>query len=58
MPRWREEIRDPVGLLGLMVADENPRVRLEAVRALAEFPNLRSSELVLEALAKTPPRAR
>ncbi len=52
VPHWREEIRDPVGLLGLMVADENPRVRLEAVRALAEFPGLRSSELVLEALGR------
>ena len=38
VPHWREEIRDPVGLLGLLVADEHPRVRLEAVRGAGRVP--------------------
>ena len=36
-----------VALLGERVVDEHPRVRLEAVRGLAEFPSLRAADLAL-----------
>ena len=39
-----------MALLGERVADEHPRVRLEAVRALAQFPSLKSAELAMSAL--------
>ncbi len=35
--------------LGQLIADPNPRVRLEAMRALARIPTARSAELVLDA---------
>ena len=50
VPQWKDRLDDPVAMLGERVADEDPRVRLEAVRALAEFPSLRSAELALAAL--------
>ncbi len=34
---WRDKVEDPIGLLRKQVADENARVRLEAVRALSFF---------------------
>lgn len=36
--------------LGKLVADPHPRVRVEAVRALAKFPSAKSAELVLSAV--------
>jgi len=36
------------------IADPNPRVRLEAMRALARIPTARSAELVLDAAMKAP----
>ena len=45
-----DRLPDPVALLAERVADEHPRVRLEAVRALAQFPSLRSAELAMSAL--------
>ncbi len=50
MPQWKDRLDDPAALLGERVADEHPRVRLEAVRALAEFPAQRSAGLALAAL--------
>ena len=47
---WRDRLSDPVTLLAPRVADDHPRVRLEAVRVLAEIPELRSAELALSAL--------
>lgn len=38
--------------LSTLVADENPRVRLEAVRVLSRIPNPRAAELVLSVLDK------
>lgn len=38
------------GLMAAAVRDAHPRVRLEAVRALAKIPSARSAELVLSAL--------
>jgi putative heme-binding domain-containing protein len=50
VPHWRDRLDDPESLLGERVTDEHPRVRLEAVRALAEFPGLRAAELALAAM--------
>ena len=49
---WRDRLRDPQGLLASRVVDDNPRVRLEAVRVLAEIPSVRSVELALKAIEK------
>ncbi|HWF19496.1 MAG TPA: HEAT repeat domain-containing protein, partial [Verrucomicrobiae bacterium] len=49
---WHPRLNDPLDLLAQLVADKNPRVRVEAVRALAEIPSARSAELVLGALDK------
>ncbi len=48
-PRW---VPDPLGLLETQVADEHPRVRLEAVRALREMPSERAVEIAMRALDK------
>ena len=45
VPHWRRPADDPLALLAERVIDDNPRVRLEAVRALASSPSLRSAEL-------------
>ena len=50
VPAWNARLADPSSMLAERVADENPRVRLEAVRALARIPSLRSAELALSAL--------
>jgi putative heme-binding domain-containing protein len=47
----REHIPDAVELIGPMVDDPHPRVRLEAVRALSFFPTDQSVKLALKALA-------
>ena len=47
---WHADLWSPVELLMLRVTDPFPRVRLEAVRALARIPSARSAELVLTAL--------
>jgi putative heme-binding domain-containing protein len=49
---WHSRLRDPLGLLAQRVEDPHPRVRLEAIRALAETPTARSAELVLGAMEK------
>lgn len=41
---------DTVTRLAKLVADPHPRVRMEAVRALAKFPSAKSAELVLSAV--------
>ena len=41
---------DSLALLAKAVADEHPRVRVEALRALAKIPSARSAELVLSAV--------
>ncbi len=43
-------LKDPIGLLKVQVADEHPRVRLEAVRALKEIPSEYSIGIALRAL--------
>ncbi|HKQ40800.1 MAG TPA: HEAT repeat domain-containing protein, partial [Verrucomicrobiae bacterium] len=47
---WHADLWSPIDLLVPRVADSFPRVRLEAVRALARIPSARSAELVLSAL--------
>ena len=68
MPRWKatkgeqagrppvREEADALVLLEPMVADENPRVRLEAVTALSYVPTPRAVELALRALDRTTDR--
>ena len=41
---------DTVARLAKLVTDPHPRVRMEAVRALAKFPSAKSAELVLSAV--------
>ncbi len=50
VPQWGARLHNPVELLATRVVDEHPRVRLEAVRALAAFPSLQSIELAMLAL--------
>ncbi|MDG3004025.1 PVC-type heme-binding CxxCH protein [Paludisphaera mucosa] len=52
VPFWKSRVTDPDELLAPLVADEAPRVRLEAVRSLARMPNEKSAELALKALDK------
>jgi putative heme-binding domain-containing protein len=47
---WLGRIDDPFGRLAARVVDENPRVRLEAVRALGHAPESRAAEVALRAL--------
>jgi len=49
---WHDKIENPIEPLAKLIADEHPRVRLEAARALARIPTARSAELVLSALDK------
>ena len=52
LAHWHERVSDPLALLEPRVVDDHPRVRLEAVRALARIPGTRSAELALRALDK------
>ncbi|MFO0947447.1 MAG: PVC-type heme-binding CxxCH protein [Planctomycetota bacterium] len=47
---WLNRVANPRERLAKLVRDSHPRVRLEAVRALAEMPSMESFELVLEVL--------
>jgi putative heme-binding domain-containing protein len=49
---WQGRLPDPVGLLADRVADDNPRVRLEAVRSLARVPGSHAAEVALRALER------
>ena len=42
---WAERLSDPLGLLGPLVADENPRVRLQAVVACSYVPRAEAVEV-------------
>jgi putative heme-binding domain-containing protein len=48
--QWHERLANPLELLAPRVNDDDPRVRLEAVRALGSVPQPRSVELATEAL--------
>jgi len=47
---WSDRVPDPLGALAVAVGDDHPRVRLEAVRALAALPQPAAAELALRAL--------
>ena len=49
---WHSHLPNAMELLAQRVADDFPRVRIEAMRALAEIPSARSAELVLSVLDK------
>jgi len=49
---WQTRMPNASGQLARLVTDENPRVRLEAVRALALLKTPRAAELALQALDK------
>ncbi len=49
---WGNRVKDPIALLKVQVADEHPRVRLEAVRACSFFPSKESGEVALMVLEK------
>ncbi|MDB5390385.1 MAG: hypothetical protein JWM11_6031 [Planctomycetaceae bacterium] len=50
VPQWSNRIPDSINLLAPRVVDEHPRVRLEAVRALAAYPSIKAIELAMSAL--------
>lgn len=47
---WHARLANPLDLLAKLAADDYGRVRVEAVRAAAKIPQLRSAEIVLGAL--------
>ena len=49
---WRDGIKDSLGLLKVQIADESPRVRLEAVRACSFFKTREAAEIALGVLEK------
>jgi putative heme-binding domain-containing protein len=49
---WRDRLPNRDELLARAIADEHPRVRMEAMRALAKIPSAKSAELVLAATEK------
>ncbi|MDQ3440002.1 MAG: HEAT repeat domain-containing protein, partial [Planctomycetota bacterium] len=52
VPDWAKQLPEAMELLAARVKDENPRVRIEAVRALARFNSPRAVELAMTALDK------
>ena len=52
LDHWLGRIDDPFGRLAALVSDDDPRVRLEAVRALGHAPEARAAELALRVLDK------
>ena len=50
IPFWKTRLADPQALLAASVRDAEPRVRLEAVRGLAQIPSLQAAELAVSAL--------
>ncbi|MBI4621925.1 MAG: HEAT repeat domain-containing protein [Verrucomicrobia bacterium] len=46
---WRDRVPDALALLRRQAADENPRVRLHAVRAASFFPKVEATEVALAA---------
>jgi putative heme-binding domain-containing protein len=52
LARWGSRMTDALELLEAQVADEHPRVRIEAVRALKEFSDPRAIEIATKALDK------
>jgi putative heme-binding domain-containing protein len=49
---WHERLTDALAMLKPRVTDEHPQVRLEALRALGQIPDVHAAELALQALSK------
>ena len=49
VPQWKEHLPAALDWLEVTVNDEHPRVQMETVRALSEFPELRAAALALRA---------
>jgi putative heme-binding domain-containing protein len=49
---WGDKLPNPLALLAPRVTDEHPQVRLEAVRAMAAFPQVGAAMLAAQALDK------
>ncbi len=49
---WKDRLPDALALLTPRVEDEHPRVRLEAVRVLAQIPTQQSADVAMRALDK------
>jgi putative heme-binding domain-containing protein len=49
---WHERLPKPLELLASRVTDEHPQVRLEAVRALGQIPDMHAAKLALQSLSK------
>jgi len=49
---WRDRVKEPLALLELQAKDENPRVRLEAIRACSFFRNAKAADVAIGALEK------
>jgi HEAT repeat protein len=47
---WRDRVPDALDLMKAQATDENPRVRLEAVRACSYFKDPRAQEVALESV--------
>ncbi len=50
--QWHDRLDNPVELLSAAIADDNARVRLEAVRALAQIQSPRAFEIAAQVLDK------
>ena len=49
---WRNTLENPLELLDKAIQDESPRVRLEAVRALARIPSRAAAEIAIRAVER------
>src|SRR5262249_32652194 len=49
---WHARVKNPIDLFAERLEDDHPRVRLEAMRGLAQIPAARSAELILAATEK------
>ncbi|MDA0839375.1 MAG: PA14 domain-containing protein, partial [Planctomycetota bacterium] len=49
---WRDRVNQPIELLKIQVADDHPRVRIEAVRAASFFRHYQAAEIAIAALNK------
>ena len=53
IPHWKNDLPAALTWLEVAIADANPRVQMEAIRALSEFSDLKAAALALRAADKT-----
>jgi HEAT repeat protein len=51
---WRDRVKEPLALLKIQAIDDDPRVRLQAVRACSFFKTREAADVALESLSKEP----